>query len=95
MQIIEIEKLPNGAHRNQTCDFVPEGYAMIPADLPTPNFPFGDIEVTDGVVTKWTPLPIPEPEPPAPPEPTQLDRIESQATYTALITGTLIGGAKA
>lgn len=31
-----------------------------------------------------------EPEPEPTPEPTQLDRVEAQATYTALITDTLL-----
>lgn len=76
MRIIEIAMLPNGAHRNQTCDisFVPEGHAVIPEDMDTPNFPFGEITVEeiDGVmtVTKWTPGVMPEPEPIPEPEPT-------------------------
>ena len=67
MRIVEISSLDNGAHRNQTvmfCD-VPNGWAVIPDDMETPNFPFGDIAVdnqTPPVVTSWTPLPIPEPE---------------------------------
>ena len=50
---------------------VPDGYAVIPEALGTPetleNYPFGEItiEEIDGIptVTSWTPLPIPEPEP--------------------------------
>lgn len=42
-------------------------------------------------VTKWTPGVMPEPEPEAEPEPTQLDRVEAQATYTAMMTDTLLG----
>ena len=59
MRIVEIEKLSNGSHRNQVGEFanVPEGYAVIPDDMETPNFPFGEIEAEeiDGVmtVTKW------------------------------------------
>ena len=34
------------------------------------------------------PAPAPEPEP----EPTQLDRVEAQATYTAMMTDTLLEG---
>ena len=69
MRIIEIVALSNGAHRNQTWNapVPPEGYAVIPDDLETPNFPFGDIEVEeiDGImtVTAWTPGVLPEPEP--------------------------------
>ena len=70
MRIIEIAALPNGAHRNQTWNsgILPEGYAVIPDDLETPNFPFGDIEVEEieGImtVTAWTPGVMPEPEEP-------------------------------
>lgn len=75
IKIIEIEILSNGAHSNQTGDFkiIPEGWAVIPDKMETPNFPFGDIEVKeiDGVmtVTKWTAREIPE-TPTAEPEPT-------------------------
>ena len=49
MRIIEIKALENGAHRNQTGNFLyyPEGWAAIPDDMETPNFPFGEIETTD------------------------------------------------
>lgn len=68
-RIIEIKGLDNGGHRNQTSDFttIPEGWAIIPEYMETPNFPFGDIEAEeiDGVmtVTKWEAREIPEPEP--------------------------------
>lgn len=81
MRIIEIAALPNGAHRNQTSSgaiSVPDGWAIIPDGMATPNFPFGDITVDDQtppVVTSWTPLPIPEPEPAPDPEPTTEDRV--------------------
>lgn len=78
--IIEIEKLPNGAHRNQTSSVkisVPEGWAFLPDDMETTNFPFGDIEteVIDGVmtVTSWTPGEKPEPEPEPEPEATDTE----------------------
>ena len=75
MRIIEINPLSNMAHRNQIVTFcdVPDGWAIIPDDMETPNFPFGDITVDNQippVVTIWTPLPIPEPEPAPEPEPT-------------------------
>ena len=70
MRIVEIETLENGAHRNQTIDrlaTIPEGWAVVPDDMVTDNFPFGDLtaEKIDGVmmVTSWTPGVIPEPEP--------------------------------
>jgi hypothetical protein len=96
MRIIEIAPLDNGAHRNQNggLSVVPEGWAVIPADMECENFPFGEVEVAqvNGVmtVTKWTPGEMPEPEPVPEPEPTQLDRIEAQATYTAMMTDTLL-----
>ena len=74
MRIIEIKALENGAHRNQSGDFIaaPEGWAIIPADMEIPEtFPFVDIEVDGKIVTKMTagvkpePAPMPEPEPSA------------------------------
>lgn len=95
MTIIEITPLENGAHKNQTGSFstVPDGWAVIPSDLETPNFPFGTITVDDSTpphVTSWTAGELPEPEPEAEPEPTQLDRVEAQVTYTAMMTDTLL-----
>ena len=69
MRIVEIKALENGGHRNQMGDFdvIPEGYAVIPENMETPNFPFGEVKVKeiDGImtVTKWTAGVIPEPEP--------------------------------
>lgn len=93
MQIIEIAALENGAHRNQTGTFrtIPEGWAVVPEGMEIPDtFPFVNIEAEDGVVTSMTAGVVPEPEPEPTPEPTQLDRVEAQATYTALITDTLL-----
>ena len=92
MRIIEITALSNGAHRNQTGTFstIPDGWAIIPDGMETPNFPFGEATVdetqTPPVVTGWTAGTIPEPEP------TQLDRVEAQVTYTAMMTDTLLEG---
>jgi hypothetical protein len=54
MKIIEIKPLENGGHRNQTGTFfeIPEGWAVIPDAMETPNFPFGDVEVKDEDVVK-------------------------------------------
>ena len=75
MRIIEIEALANGAHRNQTTSAVipvMDGWAVIPDNMATENFPFGKVEVEeiDGVmtVTKWVPGVLPEPEPEPEPE---------------------------
>lgn len=95
MRIIEIQLLENGAHSNKesNSNVVPTGWAVIPSDLETPNFPFGNITVDDSTpphVTSWTAGELPEPEPEAEPEPTQLDRVEAQVTYTAMMTDTLL-----
>lgn len=85
MRIIEIQALPNGAHRNQTINgmlpTIPEGWAVVPDDMETGNFPFGEIEVEerDGVptVTKWTPGTLPEPAPAAEPKPTTSEILDA------------------
>lgn len=96
MQIIEVKTLENGAHNNQTSIAItapPPGWAVIPEGMEIPEtFPFVDIEVRGNVVTKMTAGVVPEPEPEPTPEPTQLDRIEAQSAYTAMMTGTLLEG---
>ena len=83
MNIIEIEALENGAHRNQNgfIGDVPAGWAVIPDGMDTPNFPFGDLTVdetqTPPVVTSWTPLPVPD-DPPA--EADELPAVEARLT---------------
>ena len=96
MRLIEIDALSNGAHHNQTIDVeipVPDGWCVFPEDTVCENFPFGEVEAAevDGVMTlvRWTPGVIPEPE--SEPEiPSQLDQIEAQVTYTAMMTDTLL-----
>ena len=93
MTIIEIAALENGAHRNQTGTFaaIPDGWAVIPEGLTIPEtFPFVEVSAEGGVVTSLIAGTVPEPEPAPTPEPTQLDRIEAQVAYTALMTDTLI-----
>lgn len=70
IRTVKIEALPNGAHDNlevESLSVLEEGWAIIPEDMETPNFPFGELEVADvdGVmtVTKWTQGEIPEPDP--------------------------------
>lgn len=98
MYIIEITALDNGAHRNQTYPgHVPDGWALIREDVSAlENFPFGEVvaEEIDGVMTltSWTPGEMPEPEPEPEAEPSQLDIIEAQVTYTAMMTDTLLEG---
>lgn len=96
MQIIEIAALENGAHNNQTSSAIkapPPGWAEIPAGMAVPEtFPFVGIEVKGNVVVKMTAGTVPEPEPEPTPEPTQLDRLEAQIAYTAMMTDTLMEG---
>lgn len=70
MIVISIESSELGAHSNQTWPEggnIPDGMAVVPPNLQTPNFPFGDITVEeiDGVptVTTWEPRDIPDPDP--------------------------------
>ena len=97
MNMLEIKALDNGAHNNHTYHSVlPEGWAVIPADMECENFPFGEVEAEEinGImtVTKWIPGVMPEPETMPEAEPTQLDIIEAQVVYTAMMTDTLVGG---
>lgn len=95
MKIVEIIALENGAHRNMTYNnggTVPAGWAIVPAGLDTPNFPFGNITVdgqTPPVVLTWEPLPIPEPEPDVPDEPTEEESVwdELDKAYTEGVNG--------
>ena len=93
MTIIKIAPNENGSNDNQTTSSVipvPEGWAVVPEEVGTPetleNYPCGDVtvEVFEDVptVTSWTPRPIPEPEPGPEPE----------ARYTAEdMLGALLG----
>lgn len=47
-------------------------------------------EYTVMVVSSMTEGVVPDPEPAPDPAPTQLDRVEAQATYTAMMTDTLL-----
>ena len=64
MNIIEINALTNGAHRNQSgANVLPEGWAIIPDDAIIPeSFPFVDIEVDGNVVTSMTAREVPKPD---------------------------------
>ena len=91
MRIIEIKALDNGGHRNQCGDFkvIPDGYAVIPDNMETPNFPFGDIETkkVNGVmtVTKWAAGTIPEVEEPEQPI-SPIEQLKADIEYLALMT---------
>lgn len=83
MRILKLEPFQNGSHDNYEGAFasIPDGWAVIPDEMETPNFPFGTVgaEEIDGVmtVTAWTAGTIPEPDPqPQPdPQPTIADRM--------------------
>ena len=80
-RIVEIKSLPDGGHRSQGYHGeVMDGYALIPEDMETPNFPYGEVEAAeiDGVmtVTTWTPGEVPEPVPMPEPEPTAEELID-------------------
>ena len=92
MRIIETQALENGGHRNQTGYFktILEGWAVIPEDMETPNFPFGDIEVEEieGVmtVTNWIAGTIPEAEEPEQ-SISEIEQLRADIDYIALMKG--------
>ena len=89
MQIIEINTLENGAHRNQSgANGCPAGWAIIPDSIAVPDtFPFVSIEVDGQTVTRMTAGIVPEPDPtPAQRDPitqTQLALAELAETESA------------
>lgn len=89
MRIVELDALPNGAHRNQTGGVLPPGWAVIPEGMELEHFPFGQVtaKAIEGVmtVTGWVPGKIPEPDPS--PTPTADQRYDPGAYLT--IDGTL------
>ena len=97
MRIIEVLPLSNGAHRNQTSEFVviPDGWATIPDSMETPNYPFGDVTAAevDGVmtVTAWAALPMPEPEPTPTPAPTAAEKLRADVDYIAVMENIDLG----
>lgn len=88
MTIIEIQALPNGAHRNQTVSgavAVPDGWAIIPANMAIPGtFPFVLLTVEGQTVTGMEPGIMPEPEIPAP---TEAEQLRADIDYLAAMTG--------
>ena len=92
MIIVEINALPNGAHRNQNGgDVLPDGWAVVPNGMTLENFPFGEVtaEEVDGIMTviKWTAGSAPDPEPAPAPEPTEMERLRADIDYIAALTG--------
>ena len=94
MIMLEIAALENAGHRNQTYHGVlPDGWAVILDGMECENFPFGQVEAEEigglMTVTKWTAGVLPEVEQ-TEAAPTQLDVLEAQVTYTAMMTDTLL-----
>ena len=93
MRIVEIKALSNGGHRNQTIDGtikIPEGWAVVPDEMETPNFPVGDVEVEeiDGVMTvkKWVDGTIPERKESERPV-SEVERLRADIDFVAAMTG--------
>lgn len=90
--IIKIEPYANGGHANQgnTPKILPCGWAVVPADLDTPNFPFGDVTVEEinGImtVTKWVAGTIPKEEETEKPV-TVEEQLRADIDYLAIMTG--------
>lgn len=88
MTIIEIQPQSNGAHRNQTIQggmACPEGWAIIPADVPIPaTYPFVTLTVEGQTVTGMEPGVVPEPEIPAP---TEAEQLRADIDYLAAMAG--------
>ena len=94
-RIVEIEPLANGGHRNQTgiLKKIPKGYAVIPDNIETPNFPFGTVtaEEIDGVmtVTKWEAGEIPTPQDTESPV-SEWEKLRADVDYIAVMTGVVL-----
>lgn len=92
MRIIEIKAHENGAHTNRRGEFssIPDGWALIPEGMETPNFPFGEIATKkiNGVptVTKWTPGVKPEKLKADEPI-TEVEQLRADVDYIAVMTG--------
>lgn len=98
MRIIKIKQNINNSHDNQYINdskllSIPDGYALIPENLETPNFPFGDIEVeeVDGAmtVTSWSPKDIPEQEDKEAPI-SKYDQLRADIDFVAAMTGVIL-----
>ena len=92
MRIIEIAQQDNGSHRNQSGDLkiIPEGWAVIPDNMETKNFPFGEVEIEeiDGImtVTKWITGEIPETKE-LEKSITETEQLRADVDYIAVMTG--------
>lgn len=100
MTIVEIKEHSNGSHENETIligtlSNIPDGWAVIPDNMETPNFPFGEITVEeiDGVmtVTNWiagnAPLPFPDLEEETGAGVSEIEQLRADVDYIAVMTG--------
>ena len=90
MKLIEVQALPNGAHRNQTTTSttIHTGWAEIPADMAIPEtFPFVDIQVEGQRVVSMTAGVVPDPEPQPEPEPTETEQLRADVDFLAAMAG--------
>ncbi len=90
MKLIEIQALPNGAHRNQTTTStaIPTGWAEIPADVAIPEtFPFVDVVTSGGKIVSLRAREVPAPEPEPDPEPTETEQLRADIDFIAAMTG--------
>lgn len=99
LTIIEIQAREDGGHGLQSQSGRKEcwldGWIAVPdrlADLAWECKGYCDLKISDGVLVDLIPGEVPEPEPEPELGPTQLDTIEAQVTYTAMMTDTLLGG---
>lgn len=94
MQIVKIAANENGAHKNQSFHgVIPEGWALIPANMELENFPFGEVTAEEKggvmIVTGWTPGELPEPDPEPEPVPTLAERVSTLEASNAEMTEAL------
>lgn len=90
MHIIKIAAFENGAHDNKksgAIKVVPDGWAVIPDDMPIPDtFPFVNITVAGGVVTNMEAGVVPEvPEPE--PVVSEMEQLRADVDFIAIMTG--------
>lgn len=97
MLIIKNEATENGQHyfesqsHRKACWM--EGYVSVPPEREAEIvgcLGYGDLTVEDGKFIDFVPRPELIPTPEEDTTPTQLDRVEAQVTYTAMMTDTLL-----
>ena len=96
MTIIKIAPEWNGSHNSiENADNILPGWAVIPDNMETPNFPFGTVTTTevDGImtVTSWVAGTIPAPEPEPTPAPTATEKLRADVDYIAVMTNVDLG----